>query len=100
MKGCIEGDQKGTCFRCGKVGQTERHHIFAGPNRKHSEKYGLTVYLCHACHNEPPYGAHFSKKTADWLHRIGQRTFETNAEKRGIQEPRKEFVKIFGKNYL
>lgn len=33
--------QKGECYLCGKIGQTEEHHCFGGPNRKFSEKYGL-----------------------------------------------------------
>lgn len=102
MKACINSDEKGYCYRCGMACKTERHHIFGGPNRKLSEKYGLTVHLCHKCHNEPPDGAHFSKDTADWLHRIGQRAFEVNRNKEGMtwEEAREEFVKIFGRNYL
>ena len=100
MKACI--NSKGECYRCGKVGQTERHHIFGGPNRKKSEEHGLMVYLCHACHNEPPDGAHFSKETADWLHRTGQAMFEAERWKTGAtwEEARAEFMEIFGKNYL
>lgn len=102
MKGCIDSDTKGICYRCGRQGQTEKHHIFGGANRKLSEKYGLTVHLCHHCHNEPPDGAHFSKETADWLHRIGQQAFEVNRYKDGStwEEAREEFMDIFGKNYL
>ena len=49
----------------------EKHHIFGAANRKKSEKYGLTVDLCHWCHNEPPDGAHFSAATAQALHEYG-----------------------------
>lgn len=102
MKAHIDSDEKGFCYRCGRAGKTEKHHIFGGANRKLSEKYGLTVYLCHECHNEPPNGAHFSKETADWLHRIGQQAFEVNQFKDGKtwEEARDEFMKLFGKNYL
>lgn len=98
----LDSDIKGRCYRCGYYGPTEKHHIFGGANRKLSEKYGLFVHLCHACHNEPPYGAHFSKETADWLHRIGQQAFEVQEWKDGAtwEEARTKFVKIFGKNYL
>ena len=37
------------CFLCGRNGRgdrLERHHIFGAANRKLSEKYGLTVWLC------------------------------------------------------
>lgn len=102
MKACIDSDEKGYCYRCGRACRTEKHHIFGGPNRKLSEKYGLVVHLCHACHNEPPEGAHFSKDTADWLHRIGQQAFEVSRNKEGMEwdEARAEFIKTFGKNYL
>ena len=100
--GCIDSDEKGWCYRCGRAAKTERHHIFGGPNRKLSEKYGLVVHLCHSCHNEPPDGAHFSKDTADWLHRIGQQACEGSRNKEGMEwdEARAEFIKTFGKNYL
>lgn len=102
MKAHIDSDEKEFCYRCGRAGKTEKHHIFGGANRKLSEKYGLTVHLCHECHNEPPNGAHFSKETADWLHRIGQQAFEVNQFKDGKtwEEARDEFMKLFGKNYL
>lgn len=101
-KSIINSDEKGRCYRCGRICRTEKHHIFGGANRKLSEKYGLTVYLCHECHNEPPHGAHFSKETAAWLHRIGQTAFEVNRHNQGAEwdEARTEFVRIFGKNYL
>lgn len=55
--------KKGNCFQCGNSCSTEKHHIFEGSGRRHlSEKYGLWVYLCHNCHNEPPEGVHFNKK--------------------------------------
>ena len=42
------------CFLCGKNGSEDPldlHHVFGGPYRKKSEKYGLVVYLCHHdCH--------------------------------------------------
>ena len=102
MKGIINSDEKGYCYKCGRACQTEKHHIFGGANRNLSEKYGLTVHLCHACHNEPPNGAHFSKETAEWLHQVGQRAFEVNRFKEGAtwEEARAEFLQIFGKNYL
>ena len=43
-----------SCWLCGRNGTAEpldKHHIFGGAYRKKSEKYGLTVYLCHgSCH--------------------------------------------------
>lgn len=36
----------GTCFLCGKTGWLEEHHVYPGPFRDKSEKYGLKVGLC------------------------------------------------------
>ena len=49
-KSIIDRDMKNQCFICGKTGYTERHHIYGSANRKYSEQYGLTVYLCPECH--------------------------------------------------
>lgn len=94
--------QKGICFRCGRYGPTEKHHIFGGPNRRLSEDDGLYVYLCHSCHNEPPDGVHFNKIAMGWMHRTGQRAFEDNLVEKGIpqEEARKRFMERYGKNYL
>ena len=50
--------EKGVCFLCGARVPTEKHHVYGGGRRRLSEKYGLWVYLCHNCHNEPPDGVH------------------------------------------
>lgn len=39
----ILGSRKGRCYMCSRCGQTQEHHIFGGPNRTLSEKYGLEV---------------------------------------------------------
>lgn len=87
------------CFLCHRTetsyNRLEVHHIFSGANRKLSEKYGLTVTLCHECHNEPPFGAHYNADVMDYLHRYGQ---EKAMQEQGWTED--EFREIFGKNYL
>lgn len=93
MKSIIEGDSKDRCIICGRHGQTEEHHIFGGPNRRISERYGLKVHLCHFCHNEPPYGVHFNRENELELKRIGQREFEK-------AYPNIDFLQTFGRNYL
>ena len=93
-KSIIDRDIKGQCFICQKRGYTERHHIYGSANRKYSEQYGLTVYLCPKCHTSSEIAVHRSKEVRSTLQRIGQRTFE---KKCGSRE---EFVKLFGKNYL
>lgn len=91
MHSIISKEKK--CYMCGSVRWLELHHIFGGSNRKKSTKYGLVVYLCHSCHNEPPLGVHFNKKRMNWLREKGQLAFMQHY-------PNKDFLKEFGKNYL
>lgn len=79
------------CYVCGRRA-TETHHIFFGPNRKNSEKYGLTVRLCHFCHNEPPYGVHFNKELDTALKQTAQKWFSEHYNE--------DFMKIFGRSWL
>ena len=57
--------------------------------------YGLTVRLCHECHNEPPHGVHHSAKNQKKLQRRVQRV-----AMRHYGWSLNEFRTIFGKNYL
>ena len=93
-KSIIDRDMKNQCFICGKTGYTERHHIYGSANRKYSEQYGLTVYLCPECHRTSEISAHRNKEVRITLQRIGQRTFEKKCGSRD------KFTEIFGKNYL
>lgn len=77
----------------GRTDSLEYHHIFGGSNRKWSEKYGLTVWLTHDEHNEPPFGVHHCKTTNRALQRAGQLKFQETY-------PELDFMKIFGRNYL
>lgn len=96
MDTIIKGDKQDRCFLCGRSDWIERHHIFNGTaNRKKSEKYGLTVHLCHWCHNEPPYGVHFNSNRDLMLKRLAQ---EQAMEYYGWTVD--EFREIFGKSYL
>lgn len=62
-KSIIDRDMKNQCFICGKTGYTERHHIYGSANRKYSEQYGLTVYLCPECHRTSEISAPETKKS-------------------------------------
>lgn len=87
------------CWLCGRNGAGDPldvHHIFGGANRKLSDKFGLTVYLCHErCHIFGPEAAHRSGETAERLHRYGQ---EKAMREQGWN--REQFRMVFGKNYL
>lgn len=95
-------DDEGVCYLCGEgprwtgavFDRLEEHHVFGGPRRKASEKYGLKVYLHGVkCHQEGKDSAHKNKATRMMLQALAQKRFEKD-------HAREEFVKIFGKNYL
>lgn len=87
------------CWLCGRNGASDRldrHHIFGGPYRKKSEKYGLVVYLCHdRCHIFGPEAAHQSPKTMQRIRMYGQR--KAMREQGWTVE---DFRREFGKSYL
>lgn len=87
------------CFLCGKNGSEDPlnlHHVFGGPYRKKSEKYGPVVYLCHHdCHIFGKNAVHQNADTALYLHQWGQR-------KAMLEQgwSTHDFIREFGKNYL
>jgi len=84
----------GKCFLCKQTAPLERHHIFGGAYRDKSEQYGLTVDLCHNCHNEPPDGVHHNREKMDTLRRYGQ------IKAMGANDwTVEDFIREFGKNY-
>ena len=86
--------QKGErCYLCGKTVGLETHHVFGGvANRKLSEKYGLTVRLCHECHTGTD-GAQFDREKNQKLKGLAQIAFEA-------RHSHDEWMQIFRKNYL
>lgn len=85
----------GQCDICGAYGPLERHHIFGGPKRQLSERYGLVAYLCHSCHNEPPNGVHHNPHARKILQEAAQRRVM-------VQQgwSTEDFIRVFTKNYL
>ena len=78
------------CLICGKEA-SDRHHLIGGTaNRRISDRYKLTVYLCRECHRM----VHDDPKWNLALKRYGQKLWE---DKYGSRE---EFIKIFGKSWL
>ena len=63
--------------------------IFGRGLRKLSDRYGLVIRLCPACHRE----LHQNASMMAWSRAEGQRRFEED-------HSHEEFMKIFGKNYL
>lgn len=86
------------CYKCGRNGcgdYLEWHHIFDGPNRKFSEKYGLKVRLCgNRCHRNGKEAVH--GLDTDYRHEL-----EAKAQQAFIDaNPELDFFSIFGKNYI
>ena len=65
-----------SCYICGRSDRVEEHHIFPGPLRKWSDKYGLTVDLCPECHRLGKHAAHNDTDTAKMLKLDAQGEFE------------------------
>lgn len=89
MKTIIQKQKR--CYLCGTSQGLESHHIFGGPNRPKSEKYGLKVWLCRGCHTGP-YGVHNQPALMKEMRAMGQEAFEAKYDE--------DFVSIFGRDYL
>lgn len=81
------------CEICHRYANTERHHVFGGPNRKNSEKWGMVAELCPDCHRTGPGNVTDDYDQSLILKQRYQRIFEAD-------HSRAEFMKIFGRNYL
>ena len=81
------------CFFCDTTENLHRHHVFGGPNRKHSEEYGMVVYLCANHHNMSANGVHMNRKRDLLLKKYAQKVFE---EEYGHDK----FMEVFKRNYL
>lgn len=92
MRSIIQTDTD-KCFLCRNAFGTDWHHIFGGPNRKLSEKDGLKIRVCRACHEEIHEGRS-SKRLMDSLHELGQVQYEAHGH------TREEFMARYGRNYL
>lgn len=86
-------DDMDHCYFTGSC-VVERHHIFGGPYRKKSERYGFVIPLRPDYH---PNGVHFNRTHGDVdgsLKRMAQTYYEEHI---GTRE---EFREEFGKSWL
>ena len=81
------------CFICGKRTGLETHHVRGGPNRKWSDKYGLTIKLCQFHHTDPKEGVQYNKELNQSTKRLAQIAFEA-------RHSHDEWMEVFKKNYL
>ena len=91
MKSILQNDK--ACWYTGTTHDLHKHHIFGGSNRKHSEKYGLWVWLHPDLHNMSDAGVHYDKTKDIELKQIAQTAFEAKYS-------REEFMRIFGRSWL
>jgi hypothetical protein len=98
MESIIQKDRE-CCFLCGMNANLEpldEHHVYFGPYRKKSEKYGLKVYLHHnKCHIFGVRSVHQNAKVDKAIKRVVQ--------KRAMKHygwTIEQFREIFGKNYI
>lgn len=82
------------CAVCGRMDDIHRHHIFYGINKKHSEEYGLVIYLCPYHHNMSDEAIHFNKELDLETKQNAERWFIENF---GTIE---DFRRIFGRSWL
>lgn len=83
---------KGQCDLCGRWGYLDTHHIFEGQAlRRKSEKYGLKVRICRACHED----IHRHPLDYIWLKRESQ----LEAMQR-LHWTIEDWHREFGKSYL
>lgn len=81
------------CIVCRTTQNLELHHcIYGSANRKQSDKYGLTVWLC-AEHHRGRAGAHFNKVLDAKLKKYAQERFEA------VYGANTSFREVFGKNF-
>lgn len=92
----IVTEYDGICFFCGRQAEGEHHLIFGTAGRDLSEKDGLKVPTCNACHNtgEILRRVHDNPMAEKLSKMLGQAIFES---KIGTRE---EFRKRYGKSYL
>ena len=92
MSRSIIQKDKSICFLCGRPA-SETHHVLGGvANRKLSEKYGLTVRLCHNCHTGTD-GAQYDKSKNKYLKIEAQTAFEQ-------LYGHDKWMQVFRKNYI
>lgn len=81
----------GTCFACGRTGDTARHEIYGAANRKTSKAHGFWVNICPNCHNI--VHLKYDDGVLDReLKKMCQLTYERT-------HSRDEFMELIGKNY-
>ena len=100
-KSILHDKRDGTCYLCmllnydyDRRSNLEEHHVMDGnPNRRHSEHYGLKVYLCQQHHRTGPEAVHKNAANMRLLQRKAQEAFEKKYS-------HEKWMEVFGQNFL
>ena len=90
MKSIIQSNKE--CWVCGSPYVEVHHVIYGTAKRRLSDKYGLTVYLCHK-HHTGEEGVHLNPVLDKTLKQLAQKKFEEIYS-------RETFMNVFKKSYL
>ncbi len=81
------------CELCKRWAHLEEHHVYGGPNRKISDKWGMVARLCPSCHRTGK-----GNVTDDYAESLKlKKKYQAIFEER---YPDLSFLKIFGRSYL
>lgn len=92
MRSIIQEEKR--CYICGSTRWIEIHHVYGNAYRTKADRYGLTVPLCHECHNEPG-GVHYNGEIRQKL--------QAHVQKKAMEHygwTEDEFRSLFGQNYI
>lgn len=95
MKSIIQNEKR--CYITGATENLHEHHVYHGPNRKISEKYGLKVYLIGELHNLGDYGVH-----GKYGHELDLR-IKQEVQKKAMEHYNwtvEDFIRKIGRNYI
>lgn len=92
-KSIFEDDCLDRCYLCGNYGQIDEHHVFGGPCRTTSDRYGLVVHICRDCHSLI-HDHEEGRELKEYLHKKGQILYEERFGNRTA------FIKEFIRSYL
>lgn len=92
MSKSIMQDEK-VCYLTGSTVNLHKHHVFGGPHRQASERWGCWVWLRAEYHNMSDKGVHFDKALDLIVKQDTQERFEK-------LYGHIKFMEVFGRNYL
>lgn len=104
MKSIVTNDVN-FCFFCGREASCDHHLIFGTSRRDFSEKYGLKVPICDACHTRGEYVVcriHDNPMAEKLSKMLGQALFELEMVSKGMtkDEARQKTIKEAGQSWL